>query len=883
MTRKLTGKKILRKTNAFIKLGMIFMLCIIGLNVSAQTELQTKITNTAINGTLKIDYEDWYVVRKVSKNGKNYAFLISQHYLLMYGKIQFNSSGDNKYQNSNLRTTLEDYYQSYMPSFHSIAVIPDLGNHSSESATSEPTATLAEKKTSDIFFAPSYRDVYNWNGNKTTPLIPQIKDYHFRWWTRTARPSHSTYVWEVNPPNDIINNSAHAVGSLNVVGGIWVLLSPIKYCESPVIWTPETNSGSDKNNWNNTANWTPAVIPSDCNDVYIPGNSTHYPKLTSPAVCRDIYFIQGAELGRPDLLTYEKARVQLNFDLKQTAQQKNNNKDLVLKSKITKERMLFSAAVSSGTLSRERWYMFSSPLRGVVTGDLSFGGFPLTFLMKFGPIEKDGANYPVGKWSATYTSSVESAATNPTDGFAFYMYGYGMTGTNAGCAEFGYYSDLGDSEFLPKNRNSLSYGIRETNGILELPFFEDSTLLYSHRTQVYNSASNTSTFYTINNGKHNPADFNKLTGTNEFVTRESNNGNYRFAPEKDEAGSRKFQKIIHHPVNNLGNGDEFLAGNPYMSSIDMVRFLEDNASSVDPSFRIWNGKTKDFIACNFNAQTKQIISSDGSDMYYIAPFQGFFLKYKGRGNVGFNVETISTVRPAGSSSNLRNARETSEENILRIKAENQFAASYAVIGYKEGASNGYVRGEDVEKLFSPYDYVPSVYSLADDVPTDINFINNDGEIIIPLGIKTEYTGEIRLTFTGMNNYTKASKIELIDALEGRTIDLTGKSSDTYAFDNTEKGIQNGRFLLRIGASATGLSDVVSWANLNVFGNSKGIFIISSPSDPVLQVIVYDSQGKKVFESASGAQYYPLPKNIAHSPLIVKVVTKNQVKTAKIIY
>ncbi|MCL1934625.1 MAG: IgGFc-binding protein [Candidatus Azobacteroides sp.] len=654
---------------------------------------------------------------------------------------------------------------------------------------------------------------------------------------------------------------------------------------SPVIWTPEANTGGtneQKQNWNIRANWTPALVPTSCHTVYIPGNSTHYPKLTGQVACHDIYFIHGAELGRPDLLAYKKAHVQLNFDLKQSAQQKKNDKDLILKGTNTWDRMRFSADASAGPLSRERWHMLSSPLQGVVTGDLSFGGFPLTFLMKFGPVEKDGTNYSVGKWTTTYTSLIEPVTTNPTDGFAFYMYGYGINGNNTGCEESGSFGRLNESNYFP-NRSGKDYGIKETNGILELPFFKDSTLLYSHRTQVYNPASNTSVFYSVNDGKNNSADFNKLMETNVSVTRKADNGNYRFAPEKDEAGSRKFQKIIHHPVNNLKDGDEFLAGNPYMSSIDMVRFLEDNVSSVDPSFRIWNGKISDFITCKYNKQTGKIISSDGSDMRYTAPFQGFFLKYKGTGNVSFNVETISTVRPAGSSFNLRSDQETRGENILRIKAENQFAASHAAIGYKEGASNGYVRGEDVQKLFSPYNYVPSVYSLADDVPVAINFINGAGEIIIPLGIKTEYTGKIKLTFTGMNNYTKASKIELIDALEGRTIDLTGKSSETYSFDNTKKGIQNGRFLLRIGTSMTGLPNIAGSDNLKIYGDSKGIFVISSPSDPVLQVIVYDFQGRKVFESASGAQYYPLQENIAHSSLIIKVITKNQAKTAKINY
>ncbi|MCL1937647.1 MAG: InlB B-repeat-containing protein [Candidatus Azobacteroides sp.] len=651
----------------------------------------------------------------------------------------------------------------------------------------------------------------------------------------------------------------------------------------PIIWTPEANTDADNNddkyNWHTPANWTPAEIPSICNDVYIPGNSSHYPNLTNPAACREIYFIQGAELGRPDLLTYEKAHVQLNFDLEQYSQEKNNQ----LQSGNVADRMRYSAAVSAAPLERERWYMLSSPLQGVVTGDLGFGGFPLTFLMKFGPITKENQIYPVGNWTTTYTSMIEPVTKNVTDGFAFYMYGYDKAGSaarNLGCTESGSFDDLNDKTYL-KDGRSGNYGIKEVNGILELPFFADTDMLYAHRTQVYDQLSNKSTFYYINDGVSAPADFNKLTGKSEFITRKAENGNYRFAPEIRNGGQWAFRNTITHPIDGLNNGDEFLVGNPYLSSIDMVEFFKDNQSSVESEFKIWDGTN--FISCSVvNAETEALISTDPTDLRYIAPFQGFFLKYKGeQEEVRFDVTKISTVRPATFESTLRSEEAGSEENILRIKAENDLAISYTVIGHKEQANSAYVQGEDVVKLFSPFNYVPSVYSLAGDVPVDINLIDSNREVIVPLGIKTEQTGEIRLTFTGMNQYFKASKIELTDALENRTIDLTKKSSFQYVFNHTKIGIQNGRFSIRFRNLTTALPDAIPSDNLKVYGDTKGIYVVSSASDPVQQVVVYDLQGRKMHESTENAKYYPLPENLGRLPLIVKVATQNRTKTVKL--
>lgn len=68
--------------------------------------------------------------------------------------------------------------------------------------------------------------------------------------------------------------------------------------------------------------------------------------------------------------------------------------------------------------------------------------------------------------------------------------------------------------------------------------------------------------------------------------------------------------------------------------------------------------------------------------------QGFFLRtvsdFSGANAAKFDVTKISTIRPSGTSS-LRSG--TMEESVLCIKAENDVAASYMLIGCKEDASS----------------------------------------------------------------------------------------------------------------------------------------------------------------------------------------------------
>jgi len=635
-----------------------------------------------------------------------------------------------------------------------------------------------------------------------------------------------------------------------------------------LVWTPEANPGSDKNNWDNPQNWTPAFVPNACYNVFIPGNSTHYPMLSTAALCYNIYFIQGAELGRPDLLTYNEAHIQYNFGLVQSTQATNNNKDLVLKNSSLANRMLFSAAVST-PLARERWYMLSAPLRNVVSGDYAFGGFPLTFMRKFGPIIKEGAYYPVGTWTNTYNSYIETLA--PTEGFAFYMSGNGQ-----GSSETGTFNDLNDLTYLPVSLSGLNYGIRETNGILELPFFDDATGLRARRTQTYNPTTQESAFYHIADGTR-PEGFNYLTGGKDVFVRESQNkGSYRFTPEVNVSGTWSFQTTLNHPVSGLSSGGKFMVGNPYMSSLDIVEFMKQNVSSVEPQFDIWNGTA--FTQYSVNTATGVVTPTVPGASPFIAPLQSFILTYK-TGNVVFDVTKISTVRPANSPYNLRSSAHTGEENIVRIKAANSLADSYALIGYQEESSGS----KNVQKLFSPFNYVPEVYTLAGEIPVGIQYIDNSRETVIPLGIKTAQSGNTTFTFTGMDNYAKTSKIIFVDKLLNKEIVLTGYPEISYSFDNQKSGIQNDRFFFHFGATTTSSLLPQNDSDIQIYSNALGIVVQSPVSDPIRIVQIYDLMGRKIFEKTlSGVNMYQISSDYKDRFIIVNVHTNNRTKSKTIL-
>ena len=131
------------------------------------------------------------------------------------------------------------------------------------------------------------------------------------------------------------------------------------------------------NDWHDPANWQAPEnedyeirIPAKNTNVLIPAGMAHYPDLTprktdyqakASAECKIIRFEQGAEIGRQDLLNYEKAFVEYDF----------------------------------GTSGRSDCYrMLSVPLKEAYPGDFTFGRQPKVYLQTFEIDEADGK----GKW-----------------------------------------------------------------------------------------------------------------------------------------------------------------------------------------------------------------------------------------------------------------------------------------------------------------------------------------------------------------------------------------------------------------------------------------------------------------------------------------------------
>ncbi|MDR1762985.1 MAG: T9SS type A sorting domain-containing protein [Dysgonamonadaceae bacterium] len=166
-------------------------------------------------------------------------------------------------------------------------------------------------------------------------------------------------------------------------------------------------NGASGNDFYNAGNWNGNLSPSADDEVIISGSAANFPILASDdnAQVRNITFEPGAEIGRQDLLNYDKAFVQLDF---------------------------------SSANSRNRWWMMGNPFQELFVGDLNFGGYPSMDLKQFLP---DAGG--IGRWSA-YPGITKKFGLG--ESFDFWLYpdtregdfGLNLTG---GIIEFPYFNN----------------------------------------------------------------------------------------------------------------------------------------------------------------------------------------------------------------------------------------------------------------------------------------------------------------------------------------------------------------------------------------------------------------------------------------------------------
>lgn len=645
----------------------------------------------------------------------------------------------------------------------------------------------------------------------------------------------------------------------------------VEDCSAVLVWTGNTDS-----DWDKTANWYPNQIPDDCADVYIPGNVAVFPTLLASGTntCRNIYFMPGAQLGRPDLLTYTQAHVQLDYGAGSLGARATVSKEELVatgRNNITSEqRLQFGIATAGVTLSRGRWNMLSAPLGNIVAGDFAFGGFPFSYIKKF-DANGSASSYIMGSW-ADFSGEADFTF-QPGQGFGHYYYSY-MANTpygmdnSAGNIQWNAaksYSNL-TADTPVHIDGSNEFGLAQSNGVLHFPYFSDAYMSTARRAHQYTGTANagTSTFDFFWYNPLTSSDFLQFNGNRESVSR--TNAAYRFITENWNE---------EYNAGTFAANDIVLVGNPYMSALDFDQFYLQNSSKIKQVYNIYQ-----------TTNTYFTYMGDGSANRLIAPMQSFLVETQVAGelNLTFDVTTMAVTNPG----TVLKASRVAAANQLTITATNSYGETSVYLRRMQNAANGFDH-HDFSQIIDKPDNKPRVYTLVDNMGSSqrallMNSVDGN-DAIVPIGLVSTGDDEIDLTISGMDNY--ADEVYFIDEQENTEVKISGQATYTYAFEhdpNKSQRVEN-RFKLRFSPrETTGLEENGTESGITAYTTGNDLVIISSDSDKIGLVMIYDLQGRCLMQKDTGGITFCKIEDVFHTTgvYIVRVHTEKGIKKIKII-
>jgi hypothetical protein len=619
----------------------------------------------------------------------------------------------------------------------------------------------------------------------------------------------------------LINNITNE-WALEAIDTVKVYLAP-----DSLEWT-----GAVSNDWNNPANWDylnnpdpscvdcePYWIPCACTNVLIPDGLSNYPDLT------------------PGTTTYS--------GIYQTAACNHiwfNHGGEVVRT----DSLHYTEAYVDLQILSNQWYMLSAPLRNMYTGDF-YANSPNPFMdgdgtglfmepMFFNVANPETHKYTEYKWTGAFnTADVELQAGEGLALWAGDKYDYNHH----------------DSHTFTFPKSDTFYKYYYPNGT--------------------ESGDVTSPLI--------------RTNKNRFIYEPLNGATYGDVP------------LFTQPI-AAGGGQPILIGNPFMAHLKFDKFVERNADYIENEYKLaygvtpygdaTNGKVTDFVTYKTIGETAFATTWDRNYLEAfindIPPMQSFVVISKDEAPLLLKANITETRAVTGPDNRLRSSSQVSSPDyLLEITSEqNQQTPSKALLLYMENASNDYVPAEDSYKLFLENSLAQVLVYLrsADGYALDINSIGNL-EQAVPLGIRTNQKGQIRLKFEGTDKFLDKANIFLHDTKANKVVNMSLYKEYTFNKDEDDLYVENRFYITFNNNLPTGIQGLES-ASVSIQNPApQTLQILSNTDSPLGHVQITDLQGRIwVAQDVPTTSYTHQVKT--PGVYIVRVTGKESVEVKKII-
>ncbi len=478
--------------------------------------------------------------------------------------------------------------------------------------------------------------------------------------------------------------------------------------------------------WNAWENWTQGVPVIGCTDVVIPGNAPSFPVLEEYA-------------GTGDAPKDFNSCKGIHFMAGAEAQ----NTDYLDYDKVWVDL----------ELSADRYYMLSAPLTDMVTGDF------------FVPAAMNGTQD-----NDLFTDL--TPATSPENRFSPRVYQrlwLSSAPVNNGTTETA--SETYDETKWTPPFNALNQKYERGMGFSLKAAAEDLSV-----TKLKFRFPKTHEEYYYYNEKKQQTDIKETVDRGDGAGRL-----FGFGEDEDEM-------TVNLTTGEAGN--VFLVGNPFMAHINIKKFLETNSDVT--GVKVYDGNANNSaILCDGDLLT----NADG--WTGIAPMQSFFVTTKGDASMACDITFTRAMleqQPGGGQplrvSQSRAMETAADGGRLVIRAKAGGVESTALVRFSDGASAGFVPGEDASLLVDD-EVRPrvQVFTLAGGRAADIQQTPDVDRLT--LGLMTAAGAPLTLSLDGDTDWT------LYDTQTGATYPMDGGAE----VDLGPTGSSTGRYMLVRDASA----------------------------------------------------------------------------------
>ena len=292
----------------------------------------------------------------------------------------------------------------------------------------------------------------------------------------------------------------------------------------------------------------------------------------------------------------------------------------------------------------------------------------------------------------------------------------------------------------------------------------------------------------------------------------------------------------------------FLVGNPYMTYLDMNKFLTENDFLAEKYWTLADGAVNATVVGTPDVP----FGEDGAATGTVEPMEAFFVELADDAivdddtKITFTPDMMSATEIAEDVATTKGA--TATNPVITITAERGEIKSVATLSTSDRADNGYKADEDAVVLLDSELDAPMVYTVAGSLAAQVNAVKSIDNI--GLGLYNDSREEVTITINGLSR--SANPLYLYDAHTGKSVKMEGDSHSM-----TIGGDSHGRYYLRDSEPGSELDNAIS-----IQSTQRGRVIVSAIR-PVKEIKAFSLSGLQVRGfSVNSTQYgFDLPAGI----------------------